>query len=56
MLKFIQKLYSPATHQPVLDDENTVKKNLLKYRYSVFFSATIGYALFYVCRFLPKMN
>ena len=50
MLKFIQKFYSPAAHQPVLDDESTVKKKLLKYRYNVFLSATFGYALFYVCR------
>ena len=50
MIRFIRKIYTPAAHQPVIDDQKTVKKNLLKYRYSVFLSATIGYALFYVCR------
>lgn len=50
MLKFIRNFYAPAAHQPVLDDESTVKKKMFKYRYSVFLSATMGYALFYVCR------
>ncbi len=50
MLKFIKKFYAPATHKPVTDDKVTVTKNLLKFRYSVFISATLGYALFYVCR------
>ena len=50
MLQFIRKIYAPAAHKSVIDDESTVKKKLLKYRYSVFLSATFGYALFYVCR------
>jgi len=50
MLKFIRKIYSPALHQPVVAEAKTIKKDLLKYRYSVFLSATLGYALFYVCR------
>ena len=50
MLKFIRSIYSPAAHQQVVADSKTIKKDLLKYRYSVFLSATLGYALFYVCR------
>jgi OPA family sugar phosphate sensor protein UhpC-like MFS transporter len=50
MLQFIRKIYTPAAHKSVVDDSKTVTKNLLKYRYSVFLSATLGYALFYVCR------
>ena len=50
MFQFIRKIYAPAAHKSVIDDESTVKKKLLKYRYSVFLSATFGYALFYVCR------
>ena len=50
MLKFIRNIYSPARQQPVVADAKTIKKDLLKYRYSVFLSATLGYALFYVCR------
>jgi OPA family sugar phosphate sensor protein UhpC-like MFS transporter len=50
MLKFIKRIYSPSAHQPVIGDAKSIKKNFLKYRISVFTSATLGYALFYVCR------
>lgn len=50
MLKFIRNIYTPAAHQPVISDTKSIKKKYLKYRINVFTSATLGYALFYVCR------
>lgn len=50
MFKIIRDLYAPAPHLPVTGDEKTIKKTYNKYRWSVFLSATFGYAFFYVCR------
>jgi len=50
MLQNIINFFQPAAHHPVVNDAATIKKNYKKYRISVFTSATIGYALFYVCR------
>lgn len=50
MLQSIIHFFSPAQHVPVTGDESTIRKQFKKFRYSVFFSATFGYALFYVCR------
>jgi OPA family sugar phosphate sensor protein UhpC-like MFS transporter len=50
MLQTIIHFFSPAKHVAVTGDESTIKKQYKKFRYSVFLSATLGYALFYVCR------
>src|ERR1035437_6140191 len=50
MLQYIKKFYEPAPHIPVIADAFTIKKYYKKYRLNVFTAATLGYALFYVCR------
>lgn len=49
-MSFFGKFFSPAIALPVTGDENTVARRYKRLRWSVFSSATIGYALFYVCR------
>lgn len=50
MLQLIIRFFSPAPHIQVTADESIIKKQFKRLRFSVFFSATFGYALFYVCR------
>lgn len=50
MIEYIKKFYQPAAAIPVLANDATIRRNYKKYRISVFTSATLGYALFYVCR------
>lgn len=50
MLDYIRKFYQPALPVPAIADENDIKETYKKYRISVFTAATLGYALFYVCR------
>jgi len=50
MLQSIIHFFSPAPPIPAITDTKTINKSYKKFRYSVFFSATFGYALFYVCR------
>lgn len=50
MIVFLRRFYAPAPAVPVITDANEVKSVYKKYRISVFASATLGYALFYVCR------
>lgn len=50
MINFIKNFFTPAPHIPVVLSGNALKKAYSSYRWSVFLSATFGYALFYVCR------
>ncbi|OJU54335.1 MAG: hypothetical protein BGN96_13325 [Bacteroidales bacterium 45-6] len=50
MSKIISNFFAPLPARQYGADEETNRKKLKKYRWSVFLSATIGYALFYVCR------
>lgn len=50
MLKIILNYFTPAAHLPVTEDDKTTAKRYKTLRWSVFLSATMGYALFYVCR------
>jgi OPA family sugar phosphate sensor protein UhpC-like MFS transporter len=50
MIEYIKKFYQPAAAIPVLANDAAIRRNYKKYRISVFTSATLGYALFYVCR------
>jgi len=49
-MSIIGKFFSPAIALPVTEDKNTVARRYRRLRWSVFLSATMGYALFYVCR------
>lgn len=49
-MSIIGKFFSPAVAVPINEDKVTVTKRYRSLRWSVFTSATIGYALFYVCR------
>lgn len=50
MIEYIKRIYQPAAAIPILTDVATIGRKYRKYRISVFTSATLGYALFYVCR------
>jgi len=50
MIQSIIHFFSPAIHIPVAGNESIINSKFKKFRYSVFLSATFGYALFYVCR------
>lgn len=46
----VGKFFSPALALPVTGDKYYIARRIRKLRWSVFLSATFGYALFYVCR------
>jgi MFS transporter, OPA family, sugar phosphate sensor protein UhpC len=50
MLKQITDFFAPLPARTIDMDEVSAKNKYKQYRWSVFLSATIGYALFYVCR------
>lgn len=50
MNNIIRKFFQKTEPQSYGYDEQTIKSKYLKFRISVFSAATIGYALFYVCR------
>ena len=50
MIKNFLTFFAPLPTLPVIRDQAEVDKKYKKYKWSVFISATAGYALFYVCR------
>ena len=50
MIKNFLTFFAPLPTLPVIKDQAEVYKKYKKYKWSVFISATAGYALFYVCR------
>jgi len=49
-MSILGNFFSPAIALPVSEDKITVAGRYRRLRWSVFLSATMGYALFYVCR------
>ena len=51
MFKAIANFFKRGEDKALISaDENVVKKEFKKHRWSVFMSITLGYAFFYVCR------
>ena len=50
MIKNFLTFFATLPTLPVIKDQAEVYKKYKKYKWSVFISATAGYALFYVCR------
>lgn len=50
MIEFVKRFFAPLPPAPVMMGADEAKKKYGVYKWSVFLSATIGYALFYVCR------
>jgi OPA family sugar phosphate sensor protein UhpC-like MFS transporter len=50
MVEFVKRFFAPLPQAPVMMGDDEAKRKYGTYKWSVFLSATIGYALFYVCR------
>jgi len=50
MIKKLLNFFKPDPALPQESDQTVIDKNYKKYRWSVFVSSTVGYAIYYICR------